>query len=235
MTYLFSKNFWLDLIFPIFCLGCKKENRHMQPSKQWAGGFLCKKCFTKLKFYKNNKIEKLNHIDQIFIAGDYNDSLLADLIKTFKFKSITKLAEPLTDFLIIFWQGQFFLQQINLKDQKIDHNFWVIPIPLSSKRTRQRGFNQSELIARIFSQAFNYQLNLNLKKIRNTKPQSNLNGIKRLNNVKNVFSWQGGDLTNRNIILIDDVITTGATINEAAKTLRSAGAKIIIALALAKG
>ena len=110
-----------------------------------------------------------------------------------------------------------------------------MPIPLSKKRECWRGFNQSEIIARHFSVYFNYELNLDLKRVKHRPPQAKLNEIERLKNIESVFTWQGKNLHNYNILLIDDVITSGATLNEAAWVLRAAGAQNVYALVLAKG
>ena len=82
---------------------------------------------------------------------------------------------------------------------------------------------------------FNYKLNLDLKRPQQQKPQATLNESERLKNIKSAFVWRGENLTGQKIILLDDVITTGATLNEAARILKIAGAKEIYALVLAKG
>ena len=212
------KNLILDLFFPISCLGCGQENKNKE--------YLCQNCFKKLKFCGRNYDLNLKFIDEVAIAGDYEDKIITALIKTLKFNSIPEAGHILAKFLCLFWQGRTILAP---------QDFLVIPIPLSKKRERQRGFNQAEIIARDLAEYFNYELSLDLKKIKNTKPQSELSEKNRSDNIKNVFVWNGENLNEKNIILIDDVITTGATIGEAAKILKLAGAKYIIALAIAKG
>ncbi len=214
MAFLLSKKFWLDLLFPVRCLSCKQENKD----------YLCVKCRTLLKFDSPNFKFNLKNIDSVFIAGNYENPLLADLIKKLKFNSIVELGKILGDFLSLFWQGQ-----------AGPENYLVIPIPLSKKRQRTRGFNQAEVIARYLALNFNYELSLNLKKIKNTKAQANLTARQRADNLTGSFIWTGEDLSGREIILIDDVITTGATMEAAAKTLKKAGTKKIIALGVAKG
>ncbi len=212
-------NLLLNLLFPVTCCICNQENKEQK--------YLCHNCFKKLKFGAPQFNLKLNFVDELAIAGNYDDGLLGELIKKLKFNSIEPLGPILADFLTIFWQGRASLMNVN--------NLLVIPIPLSPQRERRRGFNQTEIIAKHFAKNFNYKLNLELKKIKHTKQQSGLSEKRRQKNITAVFFWQGEPLINKQIILIDDVITTGATINEAAKILKLAGAKKIIALALAKG
>lgn len=236
-----SFNFWLDILFPVYCLGCRRERKNKDKNKS-GQGFLCLKCFQSLRF--NGLVDiKLslnqNHmIDQALAAGNYDDFLLSEIIKIMKFKAIPALGDILADWLIIYWQGQDLLLSNKLiinTNYKNKNQIIVVPIPIFKTRNRQRGFNQAEIIAQRFSAAFNYPLTNKLIKIKNTPAQFKLTAKKRLTNLNNVFSWQGESLTGKTIILIDDVITTGATICEAGKILKKAGAKKIIALAAASG
>ncbi len=216
------KTFILNLLFPIECLGCGRE-----------GSWLCQDCSRRLQFEDSRKGDdkarknrlKAPALDKIYIAGDYDDALLANMIKKFKYHFVTALGQPLADFLSLYWSGQLALTDIPL----------VIPIPLSEKRRRWRGFNQAEILAREFAVNFSYPLTNGLKRIKHGRPQASLSETERLKNLAGAFDYAGPDLTGRTIILIDDVITTGATLNEAALALRAKGAKIIYGLVLAKG
>lgn len=219
------RSFFLDLLFPVECLGCSQEST-----------WLCPDCFKKLKFGNGNQATNLTvpFLDRVFIAGDYDDPLLADLIKKLKYNFLTALSEPLGRFLILFWQGQIALNSgENLKNNWREAR--IIPIPLSKARRRSRGFNQAELLARQLSNFFSYPLDLNLKRLKHSRPQASLNEAERATNILNSFGWTGGDLNGQTIILLDDVVTTGATLNEAARVLRAAGAARIYGLVLAKG
>lgn len=219
------KSLFLNLLFPPECLGCGQE-----------GTYLCARCFKKLKFNGAERTAalttnlKTSALAGIFIAGDYDDPLLASLIKKLKYNFLAELSPTLGQFLTLFWQGQLALIPNNeLTDATL------VPIPLSKKRLRWRGFNQAALLAREMAAAFAYPLNQDLKRIKHSWPQADLNGSERLNNIADSFAWTGTNLDGRTIILIDDVATTGATLNEAARVLKAAGAGAIYGLVLAKG
>ncbi len=109
----------------------------------------------------------------------------------------------------------------------------IVPIPLSARRQAERGFNQSLIIAQELSSYFKIPIIDGLKKSERP-PQSELAAEKRSKNIANAFSWQGENLAGQKIILVDDVVTTGATLAEAAKVLKKAGAKKVIGLAVAR-
>ena len=150
------KSFILNILFPLECLGCKTE-----------GAWLCEKCFRKLKFNDQKYILNTPNLEEIFIAGDYDDKVLAELIKKLKFNFVDDLALILGRFLSLFWTGIIFSRE-ELKNKKI----LLIPLPLSKKRKRYRGFNQAELIVRSFNLDYNYLVNHDFKKIKDTKAQS---------------------------------------------------------------
>jgi len=221
----------LDILLPIECFSCHLE-----------GVYLCEKCFRKIKFNDNEDLKRVSQnlkipsLEKIFIAGDYEDIILRSLIKKYKYSFILPLGKILARFLITFWNFQ----------GGVPFSFLVIPIPLTEKRNRWRGFNQAEILAREFSEYFNYDLSLDLKRQGSKIPQANLTETERLENIKSAFMWEeknqpisspGGVsiLSGRDVLLIDDVITTGATLNEAARILKEAGASSVYGLVLAKG
>lgn len=111
----------------------------------------------------------------------------------------------------------------------------IIPIPLSRRRRYERGFNQSELIARSFQASTGIPLFLALRRTRHTLPQSGAPSVQeRLLNVKGCFVADRRLVQDRNVVLIDDVVTSGSTFLEAARTLKANGARRIIALAAAR-
>lgn len=224
-------NFLLNLFFPITCYGCDK-----------AGVYLCLKCFKTIKLQERRTKTfnlKRENLKEIFIAGDYEDKLLAKLITAFKYEGLKDIGSYLGKFLNFFWDGK--IKIIRLKNKELAsvlENSLIIPLALTKARKKERGFNQAEILAKILAREFSYQLFLGLKRKGRKKHQAKLNEKQRLKNVSGQFfvpEKERAFLLGRDIILIDDVITTGATLNEAAKILKEAGAKEVFSLVLAKG
>jgi ComF family protein len=209
----------LNLLFPVECLGCNREDV-----------YLCKNCLNKIKIY--DRAEPFDHplkyLDQVLSAADYHQTLLQNTIHCFKFRFIKELAQPLTKILIEFYQQQ-------PKELRLT-NPVIIPVPLNKKRFLERGFNQSELMAKIFAGHFGFEFYANtVIRHKNTAHQVGLTKKQRKTNIKNSFKVIKAVLIkDREIILIDDVVTTGSTLEEIAKVLKEAGAKKIIGLTLAK-
>ena len=228
------KELVLDILFPPLCLSCQ----NILPKQ--SDKTICGECLSKIQIHTtlfcpicrlrlaDNK--KVCHKETKYLlaaATNYNNEVVKNLIHYFKYKSWSKLQKPLGDILLRY------LQILNLQLE----NYLIIPIPLSRDRQKERGFNQSLLLAKLV--ADNYQCGLidnALKRIKNTKIQAELKDFEdRRQNVENCFSIDRPELIkDKNIILVDDVYTSGATINEAAKILRAHGARKIIALVVAK-
>lgn len=112
----------------------------------------------------------------------------------------------------------------------------LIPIPLHRVRQREREFNQAQLLACGLAGVLGKPLLTNLIRIKNTKPQSSLSKSEKISNVKNSFGVTDvSSVKDKNLLLIDDVVTTCATANEASSALKNAGAGNISVLAFAKG
>ena len=212
----FSK-FFLDLFFPKKCLGCNKPDT-----------YLCQVCFNQIEI--NLNIEKNNYLNKIITVVSYKDPAIREIIKKFKYNYIKELAKPLSQLLIKSIE--------NLEFGLCNLDFIVVPIPLYKTRLRKRGFNQAELLAKEIANHFNLPLETNILK-RNipTEPQANIkDDEKRKENIKGVFTITSQEsIQGKNIILIDDVLTTSATLSEAGKILKKSGAKEIWALAVARG
>jgi ComF family protein len=224
------KNFLLDLFFPKKCLGCGKSDT-----------YLCSDCFNKIEIVEYIEHQSSAYMDKIIFATSYANPLVRKLIKSYKYHFAQELAKPLSQLLIKV------IKKFNFDTQV--QNAIIVPIPLHKYRLKHRGFNQAELLAKNIADYFNLPINTNiLKRVVYTEPQANLkdNSKKRLDNIKNAFAInpENKDLIKglvpsvvegKIIILIDDVITTGGTLTEAAKILRTYQPKEIWALTVAKG
>ena len=224
-------DFLLNLFFPITCYGCERP-----------GAYLCKKCFKTIKFQERRSKTfnlKRENLKEIFIAGDYEDKLLAKLITSFKYEGQKDIGSDLGKFLNFFWDGR--IKIIKLEDEELAlrlENSLIIPLPLTKARRKERGFNQAEILAEILAREFSYQIFSGLKRRGRKKHQAKLSEKQRLKNVSGQFFMSEKErsfLSGRDVILVDDVITTGATLNEAARILKEAGAREVFALVLAKG
>lgn len=144
---------------------------------------------------------------------------LAEAIHQMKFYGIKRLAQPLGRLLL------------GLEIPECDA---IVPVPLSRKGLRERGFNQTLLVARLLSKRLKIPLHMELLfKRKDTPPQIGLNAKERMKNVKGAFE-ASGRIDNLRLLLFDDVMTTGATVRECAKTLIKAGAKEVFVITLAR-
>ena len=176
-------------------------------------------------------------------AGSYEDKLISRLIKQYKYYFSLKAADILGDFLLFFLKN-LSSQMILLPAKKINapeflfeqNNYRIMPVPLHKRRLRWRGFNQSEKLAKILADKLNIPLiNNQLIRIKYNWPQAKINFQKRKNNINGCFQYTGKSLVEKNIILVDDVVTSGSTLNECAKVLKEKGAQKIWGLCVASG
>lgn len=224
--------FLIDLLFPKFCLGCG-----------YVGVYLCPSCFEGLKSTKSdvclycNKASlfglthpycsKTHGIDGMLTIYYYNP-LLKKIIKNIKYRLATDV-----------WQEFYKViepQVISKLDfyKKLSQDLFIQPIPLSKLRYNERGFNQAKIISLFFQKLLLFPSIDSLIRKEERLSQAQIKNKKtRYLNVKDVFSCTR--FVPENILLIDDVITSGSTVKEAARILKIAGAKKVYALALAKG
>jgi ComF family protein len=117
-----------------------------------------------------------------------------------------------------------------------DKNLLLMPVPLHPRRLRERGFNQSLLLAREVAKDLKVDLDfLSLQRIKYTKPQTELGSEERARNVRRAFQVSRREtVKKRSIVLVDDVATTGSTLNECARALKKAGCREVFCLTLAR-
>jgi len=111
----------------------------------------------------------------------------------------------------------------------------VIPVPLHPARLRERGFNQAELLAKILGQRINLTLSRALERTRYTTTQTAFDRIDRMENLRGAFRLRKSiDVRGLQVLLVDDILTTGSTLSECARVLREAGAQSVYAVTAAR-
>lgn len=145
------------------------------------------------------------------------------MVYSFKYGGNKYLCKVISKFMIDFFE--------DLKDElSID---LVVPVPLGEKRLKRRGFNQAQMLAEDIAKHFSFELNVTaVVRSKNTDTQTSMTRAERLENVKGAFIiTDKQQVRGKNILLIDDIVTTGATCDEISTILKRAGAKNVYVLA----
>lgn len=214
----------LNIIYPPRCIFCTKIMHFLTDIE------VCEKCACNLPFKNKNKVlyKKLDnkYIDHIICLFEY-EGIVKKMLHDYKFKG--KI-----------YHGRK-MSKIIIKYTKIVTNFdkfdIIISVPLHRQRLRERGYNQSEILSKNLSRINNLDdMSGYFIRSKNTQSQVNLKMHERENNVRGAFELLNDSLVyGANIILIDDIFTTGSTMTECAKVLKEAGAKSVTALVIASG
>ncbi|MFH1888785.1 MAG: ComF family protein [Candidatus Omnitrophota bacterium] len=230
-----------DIIYPKICLVCKKSIKE----RTCVDNLVCMECWAKIKrnpppfcHYCGRHLtrpvtknicsscsRKPLHFDRAFAPCAY-EGVLKELIHAFKYQGKDYLGPTLTRLMTEF------IEEYALPMDVMD---LIIPVPLHKTRMREREFNQAHVLSDHIARAFNKEVSHdNLRRIRHTRTQTELETEERLLNVKGSFTAaRKDDIKGKNILLVDDVLTTGATCSEAACALKGAGANIVFVLTLA--
>ncbi len=233
-------NWLIDIIFPYRCIVCGKYlNKE----------YLCQSCFNALPVKKQNECigcqrptplgktcvfcREAYAVDQLFVASDFKDRNVASAIKLFKYRFLPNLAQPLSQLAFKH------LDHLAKRDyfSIVRGNPLLVPVPLFKTREYWRGFNQAELLAQLIARHYRLDVGEGLIRSVHGTPQADLKDRpERLSNVQGLYICLNPEtFRGRAIILVDDVCTTGATLNECARILKNAGAVSVMALAIARG
>ena len=207
----------INIIFPNVCGICGHISNYD----------ICPKCMLKLNEYKECK--KHIYLDKNFTTYMYifrYEGLIRDTIIKYKFMDQSYIYKSFVNFMIKNKKICRFLKSYDI----------IIPVPISKQRTLKRGYNQCELLLKELKK--NSDLNINCKilyKVKNIVPQSSLSKENRINNVKNAYIVKNSEIIkDKKVLLVDDIYTTGNTLNECSRMLKLAGAYDVGALTLAK-
>lgn len=230
-----------DLIYPNCCLVCKNKVSTADRQQVICAGCwdkieqnlppFCARCgrhLTAEALEKNACLNcsKLNfNFERAFSPYKYTGTI-KKLIHEFKYSGNDYLGKPLGKLM------HAFIRDYQLP---IEHFDFLVPIPLHKNRQREREFNQAEILSQEIAREFNKKVLTNtLMRIKPTKTQADLNFQERCQNVEKSFGVTKPELIkNTDLLLIDDVLTTGATASQAAKCLKEAGARKVLLLTLA--
>ena len=222
-----------DIIAPKKCYSCNKE---------WH--FLCNDCYFKLdnfesfcyickrpiyNFEIHEECKEWIYFDKIIVLTHYKNKVIKKLIKDWKYYNKKDIFE---DFWKYLWE--LFLDNENIKE---NNDYLIISTPMYFLRKYKRWYNQAEILASHISKNtdIKYEKNV-IKKIKNTEQQSKNSKFNRVKNLENSFKIsknKASKIINKNIILVDDVISTWTTINELSRILKQNWVKKVIWLVIA--
>lgn len=224
-------NYILDFIFPRECVGCGIEGWWICPECQKEIIALkspycpnCKKLNQDGRFCRNCR-EKYK-LKGIIIAGHYKFGPLREAIHSYKYNGIFALEKYFQPLIMA-----------RLKNNLPPGEKIIIPVPLHYKKETERGFNQAERLAKIIATEFKLPLETKiLVRTKETDSQMSLKKKERRENIAHAFKIIDQEkIKNKIVLLVDDVATTGLTLNEAAKVLLGAGAKAVWGVVIAQG
>lgn len=206
----------LGLLFPDRCIGCRR-----------VGALLCRACAAQLPRYPARVLLSLPapvppYLREVRVVYTYQ-GVLRQAVHALKYEGQRRMALPLGTLLAAY-----------LHEQPMPADA-IIPVPLHTHRLQQRGFNQSALLGRVLADSTNIPLVTGrLARLRDTPSQVGLNMWQRQTNMHAAFVWRGTAAAPARVLLLDDVLTTGATTHACAEVLHAAGVREVRVLALAR-
>ena len=222
------RNQFLDLLFPPHCIGCRQ-----------AGAWLCADCLAQIPRVEPPFCARCGNAVatgglcarcrtaplqiECIRSAVYFEGVLREAVHRLKYYGRTALAEPLGGLMVAYWVQHPMPADV------------IVPVPLHTARLRERGYNQAALLAREMACRVGLALNeQTLVRRRATASQVKLDARQRKENVRDAFRCSDNALTGKQVLLIDDVCTTGATLAACAVALHEGGARSVQALTLAR-
>lgn len=202
---------FLSFLFPDVCIGCRQ-----------VGSLLCNQCQSTCKAYPDTDCLNVDGIKHTYV-GFVFDGLLRTAIHQLKYHRQRRIAQPLAELLA------------KSASEFLPTHLPLLPVPLHQSRYQERGFNQAEEITRFLSQKLHIpMINDGLIRSLATEHQVGMNAQERQRNVQGAFMWNMKKKPPRQLILVDDVLTTGATMGACTTALHEAGVDEVYGLALAR-
>lgn len=233
----------IDLVFPARCIVCRAFDTTPQPT------YLCKRCLSIVPIKRLYECVGCKiptpygltchfcrpdwALDQLCIAAPYDDKMVKAVIHAFKYRFISTLSKPLAELV-----RKYIRDRTRHGLSLFAANPIIIPVPLTVRRLNWRGFNQAELLAQHLAATYQMELRTDIVSRIGSAPQQvrTIGRQERLENIKGIFACTKPNiLCERDVLLVDDVCTTGATLNECARVLKDAGARSVAALVVARG
>ena len=229
----------VSLLYPPHCAKCGADTA--------AGSHLCAECARQAPAIKppfcrqcsqpfdgaiDGEFTCANCTDRMFqfdcaVARYLSRGVVREFIHRFKYDRHFYLRHPLAD-----WLAET-LEDDRIRAQPFDA---LIPVPLHSARFRERDFNQAEILTELLAKRAGKPMVRALKRIRYTTTQTRLDREQRMENLRNAFRVRHtSDVQSRHLVLVDDVFTTGSTVEECARVLRQAGAASVRVVTVARG
>jgi competence protein ComFC len=238
----------LDLVFPRHCVGCDilmsdDSESHICPhclkEISFSNHFACAFCMAPVVGGKTCPFCIREHfLDRLLVTTSYENPLVKRMLKNMKYRFVKSLAGSTAELML-----RYLLKRQKAGLELVPETTLIVPVPLTRRRLNWRGFNQSEIIAHDLSQGLTWPIAKDiLIRVRNVKPQASMpDRVSRIENMKKVFSLNPNPkhtnhdlIKEKSILLIDDISTTGSTLDDCARALKSAGAKEVIAFVFAR-
>lgn len=217
----FKKNI-LDTLFPRFCLGCGREGQYICPN--------CEIFLSEINLWVSDiwmsdtphLLRGVGHPKYPVVSVWEYEGIVEKAIQAIKFHGCYDIINELVE------------KAMKKIEFDLPRDMIITHVPMWRKRERQRGFNQSALIARKLGQLLGLAEQPLLEKARDNRSQVGLGPKEREENVRGVFCLSQARLDSNNVLLVDDVYTTGATMNECVRVLKKAGVKNVWGFTIAR-
>lgn len=200
----------LDYVYRRKCYFCRTS---------YENTIMCQKCYDNIQPLSYNPVKHINGV-KVYSASSYTKEM-QKLIRGLKYHNQRDLA---------YFQAKFMYEYF-IKTQDGKNDFVIIPVPLHKKRHKKRKYNHMELVAEELSKLTGWSVNTELiVRVKETKPQYKLKKFEREENLKDAFKILPQNYNGENLLIIDDILTTGSTFNEMIKTLNQANINKITCL-----